>query len=58
MKEYWYPAIVVKKVGSRPVLAEIVGMELVLFRDGDGALTALANACPHRGACEFADTIA
>ncbi|WP_089717985.1 aromatic ring-hydroxylating oxygenase subunit alpha [Candidatus Entotheonella palauensis] len=64
LKEYWYPAIAARKVGKRkPVAMKIVDEELVLFRDQQGEVAALQNACPHRGMplamgdCHFAGTV-
>lgn len=63
-REYWYPGIWAKKVGrNRPVRLKMLGEELVLFRGKDGAVVALSEWCPHRGArlsnglCDFAGTV-
>ncbi len=64
LREYWYPAIVARKVGKRkPVSLKLLSEELVLFRDKRGEVVALQNACPHRGMplalgdCHFAGTV-
>ena len=64
LREYWYPAIAARKVGKRkPVSLPLLNEELVLFRDKQGEVVALQNACPHRGMplalgdCHFAGTV-
>jgi len=50
-REYWYPGIWSRNVGAKkPVRLKMLGEELVLFRGGDGAVVALNDWCPHRGA--------
>ena len=63
-REYWYPGIKAKKVGTkRPVRLKMLGEELVLFRGKQGQVVALTDWCPHRGArfsnglCDFQGTI-
>ncbi len=49
--EYWYPALLAKKVGTkRPQELKITGQNLVFFRDADNEVVAVARECPHRGA--------
>jgi len=59
MRRYWQPVALLDEFDSRfaanmadrPVKAvRLLGEELVLFRDGDGAFGLLARNCPHRGA--------
>ncbi len=64
LREYWYPAIAARKVGKRkPRELKLLDAELVLFRDREGEVAALQNACPHRGMplalgdCHFAGTV-
>lgn len=63
-REYWYPGTRSGNVGAKkPVRLKMLGEELVLFRGGDGAVVALNDWCPHRGArlsngvCDFPGTI-
>ena len=62
-REYWYPAIEVKKLGRKPRRVKMLGDDIVLFRGKDGKVGALKDRCPHRGAflsygkCEFEGTI-
>lgn len=62
-REYWYPAVEARKVGRRPLALQMLGDDLVLFRDGAGRVAVLEDWCPHRGArlslgaCEFKGTI-
>src|SRR5688572_24708439 len=62
-REYWYPALLAREVGTRPRKVRMLGDELVFFRDKDNRVAALWDRCPHRGAllsngrCEFPGTI-
>ncbi|MEE9162818.1 MAG: Rieske 2Fe-2S domain-containing protein [Candidatus Neomarinimicrobiota bacterium] len=63
-REYWYPGVWAKHVGTRrPVHLNMLGEDLVLFRGKDGTVVALTDWCPHRGArlsrglCEFQGTV-
>jgi len=65
LREYWYPAILEKKVGSRkPSMVTMLGQDVCLFRGKSGNVVAVDNACPHRGAmlskghCDFHGTLA
>lgn len=46
----WHPVALAHAVGAQPVAAVLLGEELVLWRDGEGAAHAWADQCPHRGA--------
>lgn len=52
LKNQWYAAALSQNLvaGGRPVGVEILGRSLVLFRGEDGMVSALDDACPHRGA--------
>jgi nitrite reductase/ring-hydroxylating ferredoxin subunit len=60
-RNYWYPAIMSRRLGSKPVPLHILGEELVFIRHA-GRAYALQNRCPHRGLplsegrCEFPGT--
>ena len=62
-REYWYPAIWAKEVGSKPIKRTLFGEEIAFFHKKDGGVAALADWCPHRGArfsrgfCEFPGTV-
>jgi phenylpropionate dioxygenase-like ring-hydroxylating dioxygenase large terminal subunit len=65
LRNYWYPAIADKKVGSRkPVKVALLGEEICLFRGATGAVAAIQDVCPHRGArlsegdCHYRGTVA
>jgi phenylpropionate dioxygenase-like ring-hydroxylating dioxygenase large terminal subunit len=64
LKEYWYPALKDRQVGSKPVRLKLLGEDLVFFRGESGEVAALANACPHRGGsladgdCHYKGTVA
>lgn len=50
-REYWYPALPVKDVKKKkPSVLRMLGDDLVFFRDKEGGIRALRDACPHRGA--------
>ena len=64
LRDFWYPALLDKKVGRKPVRLQMLGEELCFFRDGQGKVAALWDVCPHRGAslsqgdCHFKGTVA
>jgi phenylpropionate dioxygenase-like ring-hydroxylating dioxygenase large terminal subunit len=47
---FWHPVALSSDVADTPVAARLLGRDLVLWRDGAGALRAWADQCPHRGA--------
>ena len=49
LKEYWYPALQVRKVGKKPVRLRMLDELLVFFRGKNGNIAALTDICPHRG---------
>lgn len=64
LKEYWYPALLAKKVGRRrPVGVRLLGEDLVFFRSEHGNIVALKDLCAHRGeklssgVCHFPGTL-
>lgn len=64
LREYWYPALLAKKVGvKKPVGVRLLGENLVFFRDGAGKIVSLQDLCAHRGSklsngvCHFPGTI-
>lgn len=52
LRQYWQPAALVEELaGDRPAKAlRLLGEDLVLFRDDDGAYALIGRHCPHRGA--------
>ncbi|MEM1414500.1 MAG: aromatic ring-hydroxylating dioxygenase subunit alpha [Myxococcota bacterium] len=44
----WYVAAASSELGRRPKAVTILGVPLVLFRDGRGRAAALLDRCPHR----------
>lgn len=44
----WYIAATSDEIGGQPLGRTVCGQEIVLFRQSDGALAALADICPHR----------
>lgn len=63
LREYWYPALPVKRIrGRRPLYWRMLGDEIALFRTPSG-VGAVSDVCPHRGAslsrgkCFFEGTV-
>ena len=50
MRRYWWPVWFSQSVTDKPLPVRLLGEDLVLFRQGDGALGLLDRRCPHRGA--------
>lgn len=51
-RRFWHPVCLSEQVPGPdcdPVRVEILGENLVAFKDGDGRLGLLEEACPHRG---------
>jgi phthalate 4,5-dioxygenase oxygenase subunit len=56
MRRYWIPAAFSKQIPDRdgpPVRVKLLGEKLVCFRDSEGRVGLLAEACPHRTASMF-----
>lgn len=64
LRDFWFPALLARKVGKNPVKLRLLGEDLCLFRDGAGKVAALWDVCPHRGAslargnCHYQGTVA
>jgi phthalate 4,5-dioxygenase len=53
MRRHWVPALLSEQVAARdgaPVRVQLFGEKLVVFRDSDGKVGVLGEACPHRKA--------
>lgn len=52
MRRHWIPALLTEqlKPDGRPVRVQLFGEKLVAFRDSDGKVGLLGEACPHRKA--------
>jgi len=48
LREYWYPGILDKAVGKKPVLVQMLGRDICFWRGVKGVV-AFDNFCPHRG---------
>jgi len=48
-RNYWQPAVESRRVGRKPVLVEIMGEKITVFRTPEGP-KAISDICPHRGA--------
>lgn len=46
---HWHPTIKSNLLKKKPVLIQLCGEEIVLFRTAKGEIGALKNRCPHRG---------
>eukprot|EP00249_Psilotum_nudum_P008253 c21144_g1_i1 orf=364-2055(+) len=48
-KDHWYPVSLIEDLDPKlPIPFELLGIELVLWRDGEGKWRAFSNKCPHR----------
>ncbi len=45
----WYVAADTDDLKDEPIKVRMLGVDLVLFRDGDGNIACLSNTCCHRG---------
>ena len=45
----WYVAGLSENLTDAPIKVTMLGADLVLFRDADGAAQCISNVCPHRG---------
>ena len=50
LRTYWYIARAATQLSSAPRTTQVLGQELVLFRDDAGHPHALLDRCCHRGA--------
>lgn len=48
LARHWYVACRSSELGKAPIARTILGIPLVLFRDGAGRAAALLDRCPHR----------
>src|SRR3977135_117098 len=51
MRRYWVPACLSAEVADRegaPLRTQVIGVPLVVFRDGEGRVGILDEHCPHR----------
>ena len=49
MRRFWQPVCYSDELKDLPLTVKILGEELVVFRDGSGAVGLLELHCPHRG---------
>jgi phenylpropionate dioxygenase-like ring-hydroxylating dioxygenase large terminal subunit len=49
-KTFWHPVALAGDVAAAPVALQLLGHDLVLWRDAAGAVQAWRDQCPHRGA--------
>ena len=50
LRQYWYPALPDRKIRRKPLYWNMLGDDLVFFRDKQGEVAAVSDICPHRGA--------
>lgn len=48
LSRFWYVACRAEELSDRPLARTVLGIPLVLFRDGSGSPAALLDRCPHR----------
>ncbi len=49
MKDHWYAACAISRLGGKPVECRVFDEPIVLYRDSDGSAHALEDRCCHRG---------
>jgi vanillate O-demethylase monooxygenase subunit len=50
LRNAWYVACMPDEIREKPLGRKICEQSMVIYRDGDGQVTALEDFCPHRGA--------
>ena len=56
LREFWLPMMLsseLPEADGAPKRMRLLGEDLVVFRNTDGTVGLVANACPHRGASMF-----
>ncbi len=56
MRRYWMPALLSEELqepDGTPVRVRLLGEDLIAYRDTEGRIGLMQNACPHRGASMF-----
>ncbi|HLF79146.1 MAG TPA: Rieske 2Fe-2S domain-containing protein [Dehalococcoidia bacterium] len=56
LRRYWQPALLSSELPAAdcpPVRVRLLGEDLIAFRNTEGGVGLVANACPHRGASLF-----
>ena len=56
MRRYWIPALLSRELAEpdgSPVRVQLLGEQLVAFRDTQGRIGLLDEFCPHRRSCEL-----
>ncbi len=49
LRRYWHPIAFIQELKNRPLRRQILGQDLVLFRDQQNRLGLLSLRCSHRG---------
>jgi phenylpropionate dioxygenase-like ring-hydroxylating dioxygenase large terminal subunit len=49
-RQLWHPVLASNELADKPVAVMLLGSELVLWKDSQGAAHGWADRCPHRGA--------
>ena len=55
-RQYWLPALMSRELpepDGAPLRVRLLGEDLVAWRNTDGSIGVMQNACPHRGASMF-----
>ena len=50
LRRYWHPVAMTSEIGEFPLAIQILGEELVVFRDGKNRIGLVHRRCPHRRA--------
>jgi hypothetical protein len=49
LENFWYPVIWASQVAHKPLAVRICDRDILLMRDADNKVRALADRCAHRG---------
>lgn len=49
-RHFWHPVLLADELGRSPITVTVAGVGWVLWRTADGAVGAVRDECPHRGA--------
>jgi len=48
LRRFWHPVALTSELGPRPKLVQVLGEDLVLFRDKSDRIGLVHRRCPHR----------
>ncbi len=48
LRNYWYPILLAEELKDKPVSVRVLGEDMVVWRDSEGAVHVFPDFCPHR----------